>query len=80
MDFYDNDGDGQLSMFDMAESLEDLQKPAESETGIHGQTVAAEGVGIRIRSCSSCGKLLYVREENGRYRAVCNACGITYLQ
>lgn len=79
MDFYDNYGDGQLSMFDMAESLEDLQKPPGESAPVESGTVSAE-IGIRIRSCCSCGKLLYVREENGRYFSACNACGITYLQ
>ena len=31
MDFFDNFEDGQLSMFDMAESLENLQTPAEEK-------------------------------------------------
>ncbi|MCM1056056.1 MAG: hypothetical protein NC517_00390 [Firmicutes bacterium] len=38
------------------------------------------GAGIRIRSCSSCGKLLFVREEDGGYVSVCNACGVQYIQ
>lgn len=36
--------------------------------------------GIRIRSCSSCGKLLFVKEEEGSCRSECNACGIRYMQ
>lgn len=38
------------------------------------------GAGIRIRSCSSCGKLLFVKEEDGGYVSACNACGIQYVQ
>lgn len=36
--------------------------------------------GIRIRSCSSCGKLLFVKEEEGSCHSECNACGIQYTQ
>lgn len=35
---------------------------------------------VRIRSCSSCGKLLFVREEDGGYVSACSACGIQYIQ
>lgn len=44
------------------------------------QPSAQAGAGIRIRSCSSCGKLLFVREEDGGYVSACNACGIQYAQ
>lgn len=37
-------------------------------------------VGVRIRNCSSCGKLLFVKEEDGGYVSACNACGIQYVQ
>lgn len=39
-----------------------------------------QDTGIRIRRCSSCGKLLFVREEDGGYCSSCNACGIQYVQ
>lgn len=39
-----------------------------------------EGTGIRIGRCSSCGKMLFVQEENGGYVSACNTCGIRYLQ
>lgn len=35
---------------------------------------------IRIRRCSSCGKMLFVREEDGGYYSACNTCGIQYAQ
>lgn len=35
---------------------------------------------IRIRRCSSCGKMLFVREEDGGYYSACNTCGIQYVQ
>lgn len=44
------------------------------------QSSGESGVGIRIRSCSSCGKLLFVREEAVGYVSACNACGIQYVQ
>lgn len=44
------------------------------------QSLGQEGDGIRIRSCSSCGKLLFVKEENGSCHSGCNACGIKYVQ
>ena len=80
MDFYDNFEDGQLSMFDMAESLENLQTPAEDRTSGAEPLPASGSAGIRIRNCSSCGKLLFVKEEDGCYVSACNACGIHYLQ
>lgn len=38
------------------------------------------GAGVRIRHCSCCGKLLFVREEENCYFAACNACGVSYMQ
>ena len=38
------------------------------------------GTDIRIRSCSSCGKLLSVREEKDAFVSECNNCGIRYSQ
>lgn len=51
-----------------------------AETIFRGQPSGQSGVGIRIRRCSSCGKLLFVKEEDGGYVSACNACGIQYIQ
>lgn len=104
---FDNfEEDGQLSMFDLGEDIENLSGPIEeaenvgNETGnktldtvgtaktegavASGDTVAKEKTvlsmtgGNRIRKCSTCGRLLCVREEAGGYRSVCNTCGISY--
>ncbi len=53
---------------------EKAQEPSGELPGDQGST------GIRIRRCSSCGKLLFVREEDGGYYSACNACGIQYVQ
>lgn len=104
---FDNfEDDGQLSMFDLGEDIENLSGPIE-ETEIpgnetenrtkdtveiattegeaaSGDTVSKEKTalsmtgGNRIRKCSTCGRLLCVREEAGGYRSVCNTCGISY--
>ena len=66
-------------------------KQPQSKETVSGEFLSAEmlsgeqatgqtGAGIRIRSCSSCGKLLFVREEDGSYVSACNACGIQYIQ
>lgn len=39
-----------------------------------------DDTGIRIGRCSSCGKMLFVLEENGGYVSACNTCGIRYVQ
>ena len=70
--FFDNyEDDGQLSMFGVGEQEEESAE-LESDTAI--------GTGIRIMSCSSCGKLLFVREESDAFFAECNNCGIRYCQ
>ncbi|MCM1192053.1 MAG: hypothetical protein NC123_12225 [Butyrivibrio sp.] len=57
-----------------------FKKPS-SEKPLSGEPSSGQaGAGIRIRSCSSCGKLLFVREEGGGYVSGCNACGIRYVQ
>ncbi len=69
---YDNyEEDGQLSMFEAQEQTDGLTE-REPETG--------SGTDIRIRSCSSCGKLLAVREEGNAFFSECNNCGIRYCQ
>lgn len=69
---YDNyEEDGQLSMFGAEEQAERLpEREPEPESGTD----------IRIRSCSSCGKLLFVREEGNAFFSECNNCGIRYCQ
>lgn len=47
---------------------------------LSGELPDGQATGIRIRRCSSCGKLLFVREENGGWYSSCNACGIQYVQ
>lgn len=67
---YDNyEEDGQLSMFVEPEAVEEPKKP-EPESSPE----------IRIQRCSSCGKLLFVREEKEAFLSECNNCGIRYSQ
>lgn len=69
---FDNyEDDGQLSMFGVEEQAE---RSAEQEPE------PERGTDIRIRSCSSCGKLLFVREEEKAFFSECNNCGIRYCQ
>ena len=69
---YDNyEEDGQLSMFG---GEEQEGAPAGREDG------PESGTDIRIRNCSSCGKLLFVREEGNAFFSECNNCGIRYCQ
>lgn len=78
---FDNyEDDGQLSMFDMAEDIEMLQGSAEEAAQTDEALPASGSAGIRIQKCSSCGKLLFVKEEKECYTSACNACGIRYLQ
>lgn len=44
------------------------------------QLPSSGSAGIRIRRCSCCGKLLFVREEENCYLAACNACSVSYMQ
>lgn len=78
---FDNyEDDGQLSMFDLGEDIEKLQTPLEESSSEEKELPASGSAGIRIQKCSSCGKLLFVREEEGCYHSACNACGIRYVQ
>ena len=78
---FDNfEDDGQLSMFDMGEDIENLQTLAVEEAPAQEELPASGSAGIRIQKCSSCGKLLSVKEEDGCYVSSCNACGVKYLQ
>lgn len=84
---FDNfEDDGQLSLFGMGEGVEDLREtdPAEvreANPAEAGERLPSSGsAGIRIRQCSCCGKLLFVKEEGDCYLAACNACGVSYVQ
>lgn len=78
---FDNfEDDGQLSMFDMGEDIENLQTLAVEEAPAQEELPASGSAGVRIQKCSSCGKLLFVKEEDGCYVSLCNACGVKYLQ
>lgn len=69
---YDNyEDDGQLSMFGVEE---------QAERSAEGEPETEKEPDIRIRSCSSCGKLLFVREEEKAFFSECNNCGIKYCQ
>lgn len=80
MQLFDNFEDGQLSMFDLGEDIENLQRPVEETTAAQEDLPASGSAGIRIRRCSCCGRLLYVKEEAGFCSAFCNACGVSYMQ
>lgn len=72
---YDNyEDDGQLSMFDAEGQEEEFPERSEQKQEVE------RGADIRIRNCSSCGKLLFVREENDAFFSACNNCGISYCQ
>lgn len=60
-------------------SKEPVSVELPSEGPVSGQQSSGQD-SIRIRRCSSCGKLLFVREEDGGYVSTCNACGIQYIQ
>ena len=78
---YDNfEDDGQLSMFRMEESLEELQRPAAYKEQAEEPLPASGSAGVRVGRCSTCGKMLHVKEEDGCYVSSCNACGISYIQ
>lgn len=80
MQLFDNFEDGQLSMFDMGEDIENLQTPVEEAPAAEEALPASGSAGIRIQRCSCCGKMLFVKEEEGCCSAFCNACGVSYLQ
>lgn len=91
---FDNyEDDGQLSLFRFDDSEYEMEnepkaeKTAEKAAEKRAETektfdlhLAPGGSGIRIQRCSSCGKLLFVREETAGYSASCNNCGIEYFQ
>lgn len=83
---FDNyEEDGQLSMFDLGEDLEEIQSRPEpmvqqEQVELREGRERASHTNIRIQKCSSCGKLLLVKEAEGGYTAFCNACGISYFQ
>lgn len=78
---FDNfEDDGQLSLFGLGEDVENLRETDSGEEHSAEQLPSSGSAGIRIRCCSCCGKLLYVREEENCYLAACNACGVSYIQ
>lgn len=78
---FDNyEDDGQLSLFGLVEDVENLRETDPGEERSAEQLPSSGSAGIRIRRCSCCGKLLFVREEENCYLAACNACGVSYMQ
>lgn len=78
---FDNyEDDGQLSLFGLGEDVENLRETDPGEERSAEQLPSSGSAGIRIRRCSCCGKLLFVREEENCYFAACNACGVSYMQ
>lgn len=78
--FDNEEDDGQLSMFDLGEDAEKLQAVSGDSLSDEKELPASGSAGIRIGRCASCGRILFVREEEGCYRATCNACNISYTQ
>ncbi len=76
---FDNyEEDGQLSMFGTGASAE-TPKPGLAQERSSGKEEKPDAE-VRIKRCSCCGKLLFVREEQTEFRAECNSCGVRYLQ
>lgn len=86
INWYDNyEEDGQLSLFNMGEDMEDLRESDKKEKnkpedGREESLLPSGSADIRIQRCSSCGKILCVKQEEDCYRSACNACNIQYLQ
>ena len=82
--FENFDEDGQLSMFDMVDELESRpgaeNSAEEKESNRSVKNIPEKNSVIRIQKCSTCGKMLFVREDEKSYFANCNRCGIEYLQ
>ena len=57
-----------------------LQTPVEEAPAAEEVLPASGSAGIRIQRCSCCGKVLFVKEEEGCLSAFCNACGVSYMQ
>lgn len=83
---YDNyEDDGQLSLFGMEDMegtpMEDAVSTSMEAAGeAPGKPLPEGGIGVRIGHCSSCGKLLAVKEEADVYYSRCNNCNIRYFQ
>ena len=85
-------GSGRSEQGKSAAGIGELRgKQPQSKASVSGEFLSAEtipgeqpsgqdSIGIRIRRCSSCGKLLFVKEEGSGYVSACNACGIKYIQ
>lgn len=70
---------------EITEKPEKTEKPESageprSSGEVQDQLPSSGSAGIRIRRCSCCGKLLFVREEENCYLAACNACSVSYMQ
>ncbi len=84
--------DGQLSLFGMNGQGIDEPRPMEPEIKDmelkepeirqpEGEAQEPDAAwDVRIRCCSSCGKLLFVREEGDAFLSECNNCGVRYCQ
>ncbi len=54
------------------------QKSAKPATGVSEERYT--GPEIRVKYCSSCGKMLFVKEDASGYHSECNRCEIKYFQ
>lgn len=80
---YDNiEDDGQLSLFGINGQGIDEPEPKEPQLRQpEGEAQEPEAAcNVRISCCSSCGKLLFVREEGDAFLSECNNCGVRYCQ
>ena len=59
-------------------NMESISTEAAGEAS--GKPLPEGGIGVRIGHCSSCGKLLAVKEEADGYYSRCNNCNIRYFQ
>ncbi|MDE6168314.1 MAG: hypothetical protein K2G28_07640 [Acetatifactor sp.] len=74
---FDNyEEDGQLSFF----GADGPEPDGERRTADEKEPDLPPGSDIRVGRCSSCGRMLMVREEAGRYLASCMNCGVSYAQ
>lgn len=61
--------------------VSDVVKVSDAGSSVAASKMVAEPTSnIRILRCSTCGKLLFVKEEAGGYTAFCNNCEIGYFQ
>lgn len=50
------------------------------EKAVAGLEMTGAGPSVRVKYCTSCGKLLFVKEETAGFHSECNNCGIKYFQ